>query len=312
MSLPSQASLRSRKPLTLFQLTIRKASAQGKNKSAALWMLSATLLWTGQDMLARILVQAYPVLEVACVRFLVQAIIVCGFVIWRSPHALRTQRPLLQGLRSLILFCVTALALASVKLMPFVDYTAIMWTAPVLITALSVWILNEKVRLSAWLSVLIGLAGAIIIINPTGINFTFLMLLPLLGAVTSALYQITTRMLQSADSTLTTFFYTAVAGALVGAFCLPFIGAAPSLPGALLMLLLGLTGGASHFCMIRSLSLAPASAMAPLGYTSLIWASLFGIFVFNETPGLQTVCGAALIVVAGLTILSRKPEACCA
>jgi len=269
-------------------------------------MLSATLLWTGQDMVSRILVQSYPVLEVAFVRFLGQAIIVCTLVMWRTPQAIRTKRPFLQGVRSITVFAVTALGMASVKLMPFVDYTAIMWTAPVLITALSVWILNEKVTFSAWLSVFVGLAGALIIINPAGINFTLLMLLPLLGAVKSALYQIMTRMLKFTDSTQTTFFYTAVVGGLAGAICLPFIGVIPSLPGALLMLLLGVMGSASHFCMIRALSLGEASAMAPLGYTSLIWASLFGLFIFGEIPSLQTIFGAGLIVVAGLTILSRK------
>jgi drug/metabolite transporter (DMT)-like permease len=275
---------------------------------AAFWMCSATLLWVAQDSISRILLQSYPIFEVAFARFFVHALLIMVFVLWRHPSAMLSKRPALQILRSCLLLALTVLAMASLKIMPFVDYTAVAWTAPVLVTALSVWILGEKVGFSAWLSVFAGMSGAMIIINPFGIGFSLTMVLPLICALTGALYQITTRMLKFTDSALTTFFYTALAGAIICAFFIPFIGVMPNLTGAALMLMLGLLGAISHFCLIRAMSLAPANTMAPLGYTSLIWANLFSLTIFGEIPSVRTLFGAGLIAAAGLGILSRKAE----
>jgi drug/metabolite transporter (DMT)-like permease len=97
---------------------------------------------------------------------------------------------------------------------------------------------------------------------------------------------------------VTTLFYTAVAGVLFCGGLLPFAAVAPGLADAGLMLLLGLIGLVSHFCLIRAF----AAALAPFGYTALLWATLFGLVIFGEIPGPRTLFGAGLIVGAGLFI----------
>jgi drug/metabolite transporter (DMT)-like permease len=134
------------------------------------------------------------------------------------------------------------------------------------------------------------------------------MLFPFLAALANALYQIATRLLHSVDSSLTTLFYTALAGVLFCSGLLPFAAVAPRLADAGLMLLLGLIGGVSHFCLIRAFAAAPANIVAPFGYTALLWATLFGLLIFGEIPGPQTLFGAGLITGAGLFVFLHGPK----
>ncbi|MGH6868511.1 MAG: EamA family transporter, partial [Methylocella sp.] len=124
----------------------------------------------------------------------------------------------------------------------------------------------------------------------------------------SALYQIATRLLHDADSSLTTLLYTALAGVMFCGGFLPFAAVAPGLADAALMLLLGLLGVVSHFCLIRAFAAAPANIVAPFGYTALLWAALFGLLIFAKIPGPRTLLGAGLIAGAGLIVFLHGPK----
>ncbi len=267
-----------------------------------LWMMATTLLFVCQDSTARVLLASYPAAEVAFGRYFVHLVLVAAFLAWRAPRLLISRRPVLQMLRSSLLLGNTMFGLIALKIMPFLDFSAVAWAAPVLVTALSVVLLREKVALRGWLSVLIGLAGVWIIVAGAGIHVSPLMIFPFLAALSGALYQIATRLLHTADSPLTTLLYTAVAGAIFCAGFLPFVGVAPEPAGLALLALLGCLGVASHFCMIGAFSAAPANVIAPFGYTALIWATLFSLVLFSEIPSPRTAIGAALIVAAGLSI----------
>lgn len=282
--------------------------------AGVLWMLLTTLLFVCQDSLARILVADYPPAEVAFVRYFVHFLLVGGYLSLTAPKLLRSRKPGAQILRSALLCANTVVGMYALRIMPFLDFSAVVWVAPVLVTALSVVVLGEKVSLAGWISVFVGLAGVWIIVGASGIGLSWLMILPLLAALTNALYQIATRFLRTADEPATTLFYTAVAGSLFCAPLLPFTGLMPTPHAFGLMLLLGCFGAASHFCIIRAFSAAPANVVAPFGYTALIWATLASVVLFSEIPSLRTMIGAALIVAAGLAIFfgprpaSREPQ----
>jgi drug/metabolite transporter (DMT)-like permease len=271
-------------------------------------MLVATCLFVCQDSTARILLKAYPAMEIAFVRFFVHMVLVGVFIAWRDPRLIVSRRPLLQMLRSSFLLGATLFGMFALKVMPFVDFSAIVWVTPVLVAALSVVILHEKVRPSVWASVFAGLMGVWVIIGRTGMDFSLSMLFPCLAALANALYQIATRLVHRADLPVTTLFYTAVAGVLFCGGLLPFAAVAPSLADASLMLLLGLFGVVSHYCLIRAFAAAPANIVAPFGYTALLWATLFGLVIFAEIPGPRTLFGAGLIVGAGLFVFLRGPK----
>jgi drug/metabolite transporter (DMT)-like permease len=270
------------------------------------WMLVTTFLFVCQDSTVRILLGSYPATEIAFARYFIHLVVATCLVCWRNPRLMASRRPMLQMLRSSLVLSITLFGMLALRIMPFVDFSAIIWVAPVLVTALSVFVLREKVSLGGWASVVVGLVGVWVIVDPSRVDFSLAMLFPFLAALTSALYQITTRMLHSTDPPLTTLFYTAIAGSIFCGAFLPFVGLIPSLADAALMLFLGGLGVTSHFCLIRAFNAAPANIVAPFGYTALLWAVLFSLLVFSEVPSLQTLIGAGLIVAAGLFIFLRE------
>ncbi len=153
-----------------------------------------------------------------------------------------------------------------------------------------------------------ALIGVWVIIGWTSVDLSFSMLFPLLAALANAPYQIATRLLHSADLSMTTLFRTPLAGVLFCGGLLPFAAVAPDLAGTGLMLLLGLTGAVSHYCLIRSFAAAPANIIAPFGYSALLWATLSGLLIFGEIPGPRTLFGAGLIAGAGLFVFLRGPK----
>jgi drug/metabolite transporter (DMT)-like permease len=271
-------------------------------------MLVATCLFVCQDSTARVLLKAYPATEIAFARFIVHLVLVSLIIGWREPRLMISRRPLLQMLRSSFLLGGTLFGMLALKIMPLVDFSAIVWVAPVLVAALSVFILHEKVSPSVWASVFAGLIGVWLIVARAGMDFSLSMLFPFLAALANALYQIATRLLHRADLPVTTLFYTAIAGTMVCSGFLPFTAIAPGLGDAGLMLLLGLTGVVSHFCLIRAFAAAPANIIAPFGYTALLWATLSGLLIFGEIPGPSTLFGAGLIAGAGSFVFLRGPK----
>jgi drug/metabolite transporter (DMT)-like permease len=284
------------------------AASGAATRTGILWMLVATNLFACQDSTARILLKTYPATEIAFARFFVHMVLVSVFIAWRNPRLMVSRRPLLQMLRSSLLLGATLFGMIALKVIPLVDFSAIVWVTPVLVAALSVFILHEKVSPGVWASVIAGMIGVWVVIGRTGMDFSFSMLFPFLAALANALYQIVTRLLHTADSSLTTLFYTALAGVLFCAGFLPFAAVAPGLAGGCLMLLLGLIGAASHFCLIRAFAAAPANIVAPFGYTGLLWATLFGLLIFREIPGPRTLFGAGLITGAGLFVFLHGPK----
>ncbi len=277
-------------------------------RTGILWMLVTTFLFVCQDSTARTLLKTYPTAEIAFARFFVHMVLVSIFIAWRDPRLMISRRPLLQILRSTFLLATTLFGMLALKIMPFVDFSAVVWVAPVLVAALSVYILHEKVSPSVWVSVIAGLIGVWMIIGRKGMDFSLSMLFPFLAAVANAFYQIATRLLHRADLPVTTLFYTALAGVFFCGGLLPFAAVAPGLADAGLMLVLGLIGVISHFCLIRAFAAAPANIIAPFGYTALLWATLFGLLIFAEIPGPRTLFGAGLIAGAGLFVFLHGPK----
>jgi len=271
-------------------------------RAGIFWMLAATCLFACQDATARVLLRTYPAIEIAFVRYLVHMVLVTGFLAWYRPQLVRSRRLGIQMLRSLFLLGATLFAMFALEKMPLVDFSAIVWIAPILVAALSIPFLQEKVSKALWISLCGGLAGVWIIVGAPGADFSSGVLFSLLAAIANACYQITTRLLHSADSPLTTLFYTAVAGVLFCAGFLPITAMIPDITSASMMLFLGIVGVTSHFCLIRAFSAAPASLVAPFGYAALPWAALFSVIVFGELPSLPALLGSSLIVASGLLV----------
>lgn len=270
------------------------------------WILPASMLFVALDTVTKTLAPTYPILQLVSLRFMVHAAIVAILLAPVLHRHARSRAPGLQLLRSALLAGVTANFFVAIASMKLVDATAIMFATPVLVTALSIPLLGEKVGARRWAAVLVGFAGALLVARPGPGIFESGALFALTAALLNALYQLTTRKVSNADTPLTTLLWTPLVGAAAGAVIAPTVWVPPATADLGLMLLLGVFGGVSHYCMIKAFDRAPAAVISPYTYLGLIWATLAGFAFFGEVPDLLTVVGGCLIVGSGLFILHRE------
>ena len=219
-----------------------------------------------------------------------------------------TDRPILQILRPAFLVCSISSLFVGLTYLPLAEATAIGFVAPLFITILSVPILQEKVGVHRWTAILIGFTGVIIIIRPGGEFWQFVSIMPLLGAIFFALFQIFTRLLSGTEKTFTTLFYTGLGGLGWSSILVPFVWVVPSQIHILVFLAIGTLGALAHLCMINAFDFAEASLLAPFNYTKLLWVTVFGYWVFDDIPSLDMWVGSGVIVSAGLYVLYREKK----
>ena len=286
-----------------------KTATRGANQLAGILLaLGAILLFCLMDLQAKYLGQYLHVTQIVWARYFgLFIILMVLFAPRRGLGLVRSQRPVLQWIRSLLLlFCTIAFFLA-IQFMPLADAVSISFLSPLLVTALGVPLLGEVVGKHRWGAVFVGFLGAMIIIRPgLGVMHWAAWLL-LAVAFGYALYQITTRMISGHDDAVMSLFYTAFIGAGLVTVIVPFFWRNPVETEHWLMLAgLGAIGGLSHYMLIKALEFAPVSVLAPISYTSLPWNTLFGYWVFGDLPDRWTVTGACILIATGIYILYRE------
>lgn len=266
-------------------------------------MLAALFCFAVLDTTGKYLSQRYPVGVLVWARYLVPALVLGSVLYPRMGRDLVvTARWRLQVLRAALLAGVSFLIMGGLRTIPMAEGTSLFFITPLIVTLLAGPVLGERVTLAHWLLALFGFSGVLLIARPDG-NLPLVPVLMLLaGSFLYALYQLATRRLAATERPLTTLFYTALVGATLSSLALP-ASAHSALPGwhdVLLVLSLGVSGMAGHFLLIRAMAFAPASALSPLIYVQLVWATLMGWAVFGQLPGASAIGGAAIIVVSGL------------
>jgi len=268
---------------------------------------SAIFLFVCMDSVAKYAATIYDPLQVVWARYFFHMLLM---VIFLAPsqglNLVRTANPKLQIFRSMLLLGATVCFFTALKYVPLADAGAMGSTSPLFVTVLSVFVLGEKVSFRRWSAVLVGFAGALIILRPGMSAFHPAMLLVVGMSVFYASYQIATRKLAGVDGALTTLFYTALVGTIAMTITVPFFWTMPDLAGWGMLAVIGLIGGVSHFVIIQAFSYTTASTAAPFSYSQLIWTAIFGYFVFGDLPDGFTIIGAAIIVMSGLYILYRE------
>ena len=224
----------------------------------------------------------------------------------RPSRLMATRRLALQlGRPAFLVGSITTLFIGLTYL-PIAEATAIGFTAPLFITALSVPILKEKVGLHRWAAVILGLAGVLVIVRPGGGLWHWASLMPLIGAVFFALFQLATRVLASTERTNTTLFYTGAGGMIWTSLLVPFFWVPPTGLHWLVFFLTGVMGALAHLCMISAFNRAEASLLAPYNYSKLIWVAVLGYLVFGDIPSTNMWAGSAVIMAAGVYVAYRE------
>ena len=289
-------------------MTASTSSHPLDTRQGILWMLSAMMMFTGTNALAKLLMGHYPVMQVVWARYFFQFLLLIIFIGPRLPRVMVTSKLKIQLLRSLLLLGTSVMFFFGLSQLALADISAIMFVAPILVTALSMPVLGEHVGLRRWAGIVVGFMGALIIIRPGFGVMQTAALFPLGAACLYALYQISTRFIGRTDDAMTTLLYTASSGMLITTALVGFYWQTPEAIGWLMMAGMGVTSNLGHFSMIKAYQAAPVATVAPFTYVNLLWATMFGFILFSDLPDLWTVSGALVIVASGLYIFHRENQ----
>lgn len=264
-------------------------------------VVMATFLFASHDALSKFLGGLYPIVMVVWARYLVHTVLMAGIFLPRAGlRVLRTRRPWLQTLRALSLLSTSLLFTAGLQYLPLAEATSVNFLAPVLVTALSVPLLRERVTPGQWLAVASGFVGVLVVVHPGGTLFTPAIVLPFGSALGFCFYQLLTRVLASVDSPTTSNFYAGLCNTLLMSTLVPFFWVMPDWRHALLMVALGSFGMTAHLLLTQAFRLAAPALLAPFSYCQIVFAGLLGLLLFGQVPDNVSLVGIGIICLSGL------------
>lgn len=283
------------------------AALRGVSVAGPALMLLGMLMFALNDTMGKWLVASYGLGQVVLLRSLAALIILVPMV-WMAglPALTKAERPWMQLAR---VVCSTAEVFCfyyAVMYLPLADVMTYWLAAPIYVAALSPLLLGDHVGWRRWTAIAIGFVGVIITLEPSAAMFTAPAVISIIGSAAFAFMMISGRFLRGTPDTTLVFFQVMGAG-LAGLAFAPFDWS-PIQSGFDLGLLglLGIVAMAAHMLVNRALKISDAATVAPLQYTLLLWAVIFGFLFFGDVPRLTMLIGAALIVASGLFIFIRE------
>lgn len=276
--------------------------------AAAAWMLAAGVLFAFMDAGMKWISTDYPPFQVAALRSLSALPLVALWVAWRGKARtlLQVHWPLhlLRGLLGVGMMAGFVYGLAR---MPLSTAYTIVFVAPLLVTALAVPFLGEKVGPRRWIAIVVGLLGVLVVLRPSGEGVaTAAGLVVVLAALCYSIAAITVRKLALRDSPeAMVFWFLALLGLFAGSVAV--FDWHPVQTGHLWVIgLIGLTGTLGQVALTHAFRFGEASQIAPLEYAALVWVVLLDLAVWQALPDRATWLGAAIIIASGLYLIRRE------
>ena len=275
---------------------------------AILLMCGAVLCFAALDTTAKWLNRELPTLQTVWGRYAFNVLFVVMIVNpWTTPGVGRTRKPVLQGLRSLLLLASTICNFAAIRHLQLAETMSINFAMPLIVALLAGPLLGEWVGPRRLVAILIGFTGVLLVARPGYGQAQPAILYAFAGTICYALYAITTRMLAAHDSTATTLLLSGLAGVAALTPLQPIIWTPP--PSTLAWILFVTTGGwgaLGHWLLILAHARAPAAVLAPFVYTQIAWIVALGYLVFGDVPDRLTILGSGIVIASGLYLLHRE------
>lgn len=271
-------------------------------------LLFAMFVFTAMDGIAKGLAgQGMPPERIILLRYVLVSLILAPVVVARWEHRpMRTSRPILHIVRGVLLISSATLFVYAMRALPLETATAIGFASPLYVTALSIPFLGEKVGMRRWAAVGVGFVGILVILRPGTTAFVPEMLIPLVSSFCWACGLIITRAMRGREGPLTILIWSTGSGMIVIA-PLGLVGWEMPTPAQWGMLsAIALCHAAGQYFTIRAFMLASASVLAPFSYSTIVWATLIGLFAFGSYPDAATIAGTCLLAGAGLYVWHRE------
>lgn len=220
--------------------------------------------------------------------------------------ALRPRHPRLVALRSALMAIDMVLVFFAFATLPLADAYTMIFMVPMLVTALSVPLLGEKVGWRRWSATIVGFAGVLIVLRPGFAEVNWGHVAALASAFFFALSLIVVRRIGNDETSSCLFFSMLIGFVAVSGPVLPFLFVMPTMQDLALLVGLGLISGVGHITLIQAFRLAPSAVVSPFQYSQIVWGVLFGLWLFGDRPDGWVVAGSAVIIASGLYILWRE------
>lgn len=270
--------------------------------------LAAAVLFTAEVVFVKLLANTVPVTTIMLARSAGQILYVAPLLARRGTILLRTSRPLLHLARGLFSLVCWGLYYWSFQRLDLATATVLSFTSVMFVTALAGPVLGEIVRWRRWSATIVGFLGVVLVARPFDLTIDPAIGIALLSALFGSGIVLTTKKLSATERTETIMLYIGVvtfSGSLPVA--VPFL-TVPEPWQAFWLALMAVTGPAGMHLWINAFRLADATVVSPLGYTRLIFSTIVGVVLFNETPDRWMAAGAVLIVGSALYITLREAK----
>ncbi|PZU19375.1 MAG: hypothetical protein DI589_21300 [Shinella sp.] len=283
---------------------------------AMISILAAPLI----DVFSKLAAETLPPVEITAGRFLVQALVMVPFLLWRAgPKALqqgtRRNTQAFHAMRGALITISMLSFVTTLRVMELADAIAIFFVEPVILTVLGAIFLKETVGWRRYTACAVGFSGAMLVIQPSFQEVGAIAFLPVVAAFAIAVFALLTRMQAQKENPFSMQFQTGLWGL---GFCLAIMAAAqltgledfspvwPDTPHLGFMLATGLAAAFTGILSVFSYRYAPASTLAPLQYMEIVSATALGWLVFNDFPDGMKWLGIAIIIASGLYIIWRE------
>jgi drug/metabolite transporter (DMT)-like permease len=273
-----------------------------ENLRGILWLVLGAFLFVVVDVFVKMLGRKFDPFQLALFRYAIGWIVLAPVFVRMGRSNLRTQHIGLHLVRMVLAFAAQLGVFVTIIYMPLADATAFMFTKPLFTTVVAVFLISEAVSSRRWAATIVGFAGVLVMVRPSSESIDPVALIAIGAAMTFAVANVLIRMLARTEPPNRILFYYHIGGVLAFTGPAIWVWRAPLGTEWLLLIGIGVVTTAGMVCYIRAFSVGEANAVGPSENLRLIYAALFGYFLFAEVPSIWTGIGASIIVASTLYI----------
>lgn len=279
--------------------------ASQKSYLAIFLVVIAMFTYTNANALLKLSDEAYHPIQVLFFRFSL-ALIPCYILGKGAVFKDRSVSLKIYALRGAASVISLGCLFGSIYLLPFADATVLMFLMSLFMVTLSGFMLKEYATFTQWIAVITGFMGIFIMANPTGDFNMGGIALGTVSAFIEALLALNSRQLTRRDSSVAIVFYSTLFSTIISSGLLPFFWQRPTPKDTIFLILLGIGGGIAQYLQTLAYRYAPMGILGPIVYTSMLWAVLYGIYIFDEPLTLTSLIGGGIIIIGGLGVLYEE------
>jgi drug/metabolite transporter (DMT)-like permease len=277
------------------------------NAKGALFALLAFGVFSTHDVIVKILGGTYSPFQIVFFSVLLSFPLAMVMLIRDAkPGTLVPVHPWWLALRTGAAVVTGVSAFYAFSVLPLAQTYAILFAAPLLITILAIPVLGEKVRLRRWMAVLVGLVGVLVVLRPGQTDLTLGHLAALAAAIGGSLASIVVRKIGSEERPVVMLLYPMLVNFVLMACALPFVYIPMPIEHLGMLAVIAVFAWIASRLVIAAYQSGEAAIIAPMQYSQIIWASMFGYFFFDEVIDQATAIGAGIIIASGMYIVLRE------